>query len=69
MGDSKVANYKNLFLHEYYDKITEFSWIQSEVDNWSILYIPIGFVKYDDLYKWIQLSSPMKESKQIVTAH
>ena len=69
MEDSKEANSKNLFLHEYYDQITEFSWIQSEGDNWSILNIPFGFVKFDDLYKWIQLSSPMKESKQIVAAH
>ena len=69
MEDSKEANSKNLFLHEYYDQITEFFWIQSEDDNWSILNIPIGFVKYDDLYKWIKLLSPMKESKQIVAAH
>ena len=69
MEDSKETNSKNLFLHEYYDKITEFSWIQSEDDNWSIFNIPIGFVKYDDLYKYIQLSSLMKESKQIVVAH
>ena len=49
MEDSKEANSKkNLFLHEYYDQITEFSWIQSEDDNWSILNIPIGLVIYDD---------------------